>query len=62
VRIAVCSPQVPFERGGAEILCDELVTQLRERDHEADLVTIPNMCYPGAKFLALAFFWRLFDL
>jgi glycosyltransferase involved in cell wall biosynthesis len=62
VRIAVCSPQVPFERGGAEILCDELVTQLRERDHEADLVTIPYKWYPGANVLAQAFLWRLVDL
>jgi glycosyltransferase involved in cell wall biosynthesis len=62
VRIAVCSPQVPFERGGAEILCEELVTQLRERDHEADLVTIPYKWYPGANVLAQAFLWRLVDL
>ncbi len=62
MRIAVCSPQVPFERGGAEILCDELVAQLRERDHEADLVTIPYKWYPGANVLAQAFLWRLVDL
>jgi glycosyltransferase involved in cell wall biosynthesis len=53
---------VPFERGGAEILCEELVTQLRERDHEADLVTIPYKWYPGANVLAQAFLWRLVDL
>jgi glycosyltransferase involved in cell wall biosynthesis len=62
MRIAVCLPQVPFERGGAEILCDELVRELRERDHEADLVTIPFKWYPGASVLAQAFLWRLVDL
>ena len=39
MRIAVCRPQVPFARGGAEIFADELVRQLRERGHEAELVT-----------------------
>ena len=31
MRIAVCSPQVPFERGGAEIFADDLVGELRAR-------------------------------
>ena len=62
MRIAVCRPQVPFERGGAEILCDELVTQLRQRNYEADLVTIPFKWYPGATVLSQAFLWRLVDL
>ena len=62
MRIAVCLPQVPFERGGAEIVCDELVTQLCDRGHEADLVTIPFKWYPGANVLTQAFLWRLVDL
>ena len=41
MRIAVCRPQVPFARGGAEIFTDDLVDELRERGHEADLVTRP---------------------
>ena len=36
MRIAVCLPQVPFARGGAEILADNLVEQLRARGHEAE--------------------------
>ena len=62
MRIAVCLPQVPFERGGAEVLCDELVRELRAREHEADIVTIPFKWYPGANVLAQAFLWRLVDL
>ena len=31
MRVAVCIPQVPFERGGAEIFADDLVRALRER-------------------------------
>jgi glycosyltransferase involved in cell wall biosynthesis len=62
MRIAVCLPQVPFERGGAEIFADDLVDELRARDHEVDLVTIPYKWYPGERVLSQAFLWRLLDL
>src|SRR5690348_17215689 len=62
MRIAVCAPQVPFTRGGAEIFADDLVGELRDRDHEADLVTIPYKWYPGERVLSQAFLWRLLDL
>src|SRR4051794_19474868 len=62
MRIAVCAPQVPFTRGGAEIFADDLVSELRARDHEADLVTVPYKWYPGERVLSQAFLWRLLDL
>jgi glycosyltransferase involved in cell wall biosynthesis len=62
LRLAVCIPQVPFERGGAEIFADDLVTQLRARDHEVELVTVPFKWYPGERVLTQAFLWRLLDL
>src|SRR4026209_2386710 len=62
MRIAVCAPQVPFVRGGAEIVADDLVRELRARDHEADLVTVPYKWYPGERVLSQAFLWRLLDL
>lgn len=62
MRIAVCRPQVPFERGGAEIFADDLVAELRRRDHEVDLVSLPFKWYPGQKVLSQAFLWRLVDL
>jgi len=62
VRIAVFRPQVPFARGGAEIMSDRLVEELRARGHEADLVTVPFKWYPGARVLTQAFLWRLLDL
>jgi len=62
VRLAVCIPQVPFERGGAEIVADDLVAQLRVRGHEAELVTVPFKWYPGERVLTQAFLWRLLDL
>jgi len=62
MRIAVCAPQVPFVRGGAEIFADKLVDELRARDHETDLVTVPFKWYPGERVLTQAFLWRLLDL
>ncbi|HWJ45794.1 MAG TPA: glycosyltransferase family 4 protein [Gaiellaceae bacterium] len=62
MRIAVCAPQVPFARGGAEIFADDLVAELRERAHETDLVTVPYKWYPGERVLSQAFLWRLLDL
>jgi glycosyltransferase involved in cell wall biosynthesis len=62
LRIAVCRPQVPFVRGGAEIVADDLVRQLLARGHEADLVTVPFKWYPGERVLTQAFLWRLLDL
>jgi glycosyltransferase involved in cell wall biosynthesis len=62
VRIAVCAPQVPFVRGGAEIFADTLVDELRARGHETELVTVPFKWYPGTRVLSQAFLWRLLDL
>ena len=62
MRIAVCRPQVPFARGGAEIFTDRLVDELRLRGHEAELVSVPFKWYPGARVLTQAFLWRLLDL
>ena len=62
MRIAVCSPQVPFAHGGAEIFSDTLVAELRARGHEAEIVSIPFKWYPGTRVLTQAFLWRLLDL
>jgi glycosyltransferase involved in cell wall biosynthesis len=62
MRIAVCRPQVPFVRGGAELMADRLVDELRERGHEAETVSVPFKWYPGTRALDQAFVWRLLDL
>ena len=62
MRIAVCAPQVPFIRGGAEIFSERLVAELAERGHEADLVSVPFKWYPGTRALTHALLWRLVDL
>jgi glycosyltransferase involved in cell wall biosynthesis len=53
---------VPFVRGGAEIVSERLVDELRKRDHAAELVTVPFKWYPGERVLTQAFLWRLVDL
>jgi glycosyltransferase involved in cell wall biosynthesis len=62
MRVVVAAPQVPFVRGGAELMADDLVAALRARGHEAELVTIPFKWYPGTRVLDQAFLWRLVDL
>jgi glycosyltransferase involved in cell wall biosynthesis len=62
MRIAVCAPQVPFSRGGAEILAERLTDELNAREHAAELVTVPFKWYPGTRVLTQAFLWRLLDL
>jgi glycosyltransferase involved in cell wall biosynthesis len=62
MRIAVCAPQVLFERGGTEILADTLTHELRRRGHEVELVRIPFKWYPGPRPLREALLWRLVDL
>ncbi|HZQ82809.1 MAG TPA: glycosyltransferase family 4 protein [Gaiellaceae bacterium] len=62
MRVVVAAPQVPFVRGGAEVMADDLVGALRARGHEAELVTVPFKWYPEARVLDQAFLWRLVDL
>jgi glycosyltransferase involved in cell wall biosynthesis len=61
-RIVVCAAQVPFVRGGAESLVDELVRALRGHGHDAELVAVPFKWYPREEILAHAAAWRLLDL
>ena len=63
MRIAVCRPQVPFERGGRRDLRGRPHRRApQRRGHEADVVTLPFKWYPGARVLSQAFLWRLADL
>ena len=51
MRIAVCRPQQPFVRGGAEIFTDKLVAELRARGHDADIVSVPFQTWPNERLL-----------
>jgi glycosyltransferase involved in cell wall biosynthesis len=61
MRIAVCRPQVPFVYGGAEVVADQLVDELRARGHETELVAIP-FAWEGSQVLSNALVWRQLEL
>ncbi len=61
-RILICTPQVPFVRGGAEYLAEGLRDALREHGHTADLVSLPFVWHPVEQALQSALVWRLLQL
>ena len=62
MRVIVAAPQVPFVRGGAELMAEDLVDALRNRGHEAEIASIPFKWYPETRVLDQALLWRLVDL
>ena len=60
--VLVCETQVPFVRGGAELLVRQLVSELRRRGYETDRVSVPFKWYPKDEILTHAAAWRLLDL
>src|SRR5688500_13857678 len=61
-RILICSTQVPFVRGGAELLVEGLRDALCERGHTVDLVSLPFAWQPHELIGRSALAWRLLDL
>ena len=61
-RIAICSRQVPFVRGGGEIEVESLRRELVKRGFEADVVTMPFKWYPHPLIIQGVLAWRLLDL
>lgn len=62
LRIAVCGVQVPFVRGGAEVLYRSLCEELEQRGHRVELVRIPFSWRTRESLLQSALAWRLLDL
>ena len=61
-RICICATQVPFSRGGAELLVESLRDQLLARDFEVEVVSVPFAWQPRRQILKSALAWRLLDL
>ena len=59
--ICVCGAQVPFTRGGAELLMENLVAAFEGAGHRAELVRLPVAWEPERLFDA-AVAWRLLPL
>jgi glycosyltransferase involved in cell wall biosynthesis len=62
VRIAIATAQVPFVRGGAELLADELAAALIRAGHEAEIIRVPFKWYPPETLLDHMVACRLLDL
>jgi glycosyltransferase involved in cell wall biosynthesis len=61
-RICICATQIPFIRGGAEILVESLQRELVQRGFETELVTVPFKWYPRSQLIKSCLVWRLLDL
>ncbi len=62
-RVAVLGAQVPFVKGGAELLNESLVKQINTLDNvQAELIQLPFKWYPEAQILNDIAAWRLLDL
>lgn len=61
-KIAVLHAQVPFVRGGAEMLVESLTKNLKMRGYNAEIVSIPFKWYPTNALLDSYLMWRMADL
>lgn len=62
MNILILHTQVPFVRGGAEVLVDGLQQALRDRGHVVDIVSLPLNWNPPQGLLTSALAWRMLDL
>lgn len=61
-KIAVCSAQVPFVNGGAELHTAALIRELRARGYDVDDIKLPYKWYPNEQLINSMFAWKLLDL
>jgi glycosyltransferase involved in cell wall biosynthesis len=62
MRILIATVQVPFIRGGGEILAEQLLIQLIERGHSAELFTLPFRFFPISQVIRSIDIWEKEDL
>lgn len=62
MKIAICTVQVPFIRGGAEILSETLHKEMMKRGYDVELVNVPFKWYPPMQIVKSTLAWRLLDL
>jgi glycosyltransferase involved in cell wall biosynthesis len=48
LRVGIATTQVPFVRGGAELLAESLQAAIRAAGHEAEIISLPFKWYPAA--------------
>jgi glycosyltransferase involved in cell wall biosynthesis len=62
MRVAILTVQVPFVRGGAEVLAEGLRDSLRSAGHQAEIVAVPFKWYPPERILDQMLACRLLDV
>ncbi|MDQ6906825.1 MAG: glycosyltransferase family 4 protein [Chloroflexota bacterium] len=62
MNIVIAATQVPFVRGGAEVLVEGLAGALEQAGHQVAVVALPFRWYPPATIPAHALAWRLLDV
>jgi glycosyltransferase involved in cell wall biosynthesis len=61
-RILIATAQVPFVRGGNELLVEGLRDALRAAGHSVDVVALPFQWTPVTRIAESALAWRLLDI
>ena len=62
MRVGIATVQVPFVRGGAELLAESLLREVRAAGHEAEIISVPFKWYPPRRILEAMLACRLLDL
>lgn len=62
MKVAITLTQIPFIAGGAELHAAMLRDELKKRDYQADIVTIPFKWYPTTTLLDCMVAGRMMDL
>lgn len=61
-KIAVLHAQIPFSRGGAELMVENLTKELQKRGFHAELIQIPFRWYPENGLYDNMLMWRMLDV
>src|SRR5947199_260913 len=62
MNILICTSQVPFVSGGAELHVENLRRALIEAGHDADVVSLPFKWYPPREIIRSTLAWRMLDV
>jgi glycosyltransferase involved in cell wall biosynthesis len=62
MRVVIATVQVPFVRGGAEILAEDLCNSIAKQGNQVEIVRVPWKSFPAASILDAILAFRLLDL
>jgi glycosyltransferase involved in cell wall biosynthesis len=62
MRVGILTVQIPFIRGGAELLAENLLSALRAAGHEADILSVPFKWFPPNRIAPQMLATRLLDV